>query len=270
MILYPNAKINIGLEVLRKRPDGFHDIETVFYPIGWCDLLEIIPSRKFSFSESGMLSGVSAEENIAVKAYRLMHERYSLPPVAMHLHKQLPSGAGLGGGSSDAAHVLRGLNQLFSLQIGQNQMIDLAAQLGSDCPFFILNEPVLAKGRGEVLNKLTLDLKGWHLLVVKPGVHVSTADAYRDVNREVPGQALAERIMQPVTQWKSVVENKFEKTVFRIHPEIAAIKSSMYRLGAVYASMSGSGAAVYALFSSLENDVERHFENCTVWHRPIE
>ncbi|MGF7140843.1 4-(cytidine 5'-diphospho)-2-C-methyl-D-erythritol kinase [Roseimarinus sediminis] len=269
MILYPNAKINIGLEVLRMRPDGFHDIETIFYPLNWCDLLEIIPSRKFSFSESGMLTGVSASENIAVKAYRLMHERYSLPPVAMHLHKQIPSGAGLGGGSSDAAHVLMGLNQLFDLQIDQNQLLDMAAQLGSDCPFFIINEPVLAEGRGEMLTKLTLDLKGWHLLVVKPAVHVSTADAYRNVHREVPGQSLRKRIMQPVAQWKSIVDNKFEKSVFDVHPEIAAVKKKMYSMGAVYASMSGSGAAVYALFSSLEHNVAKHFENCTVWHQPI-
>lgn len=248
MIMFPNAKINIGLNVLRKRLDGFHDLETIFYPLQLCDILEINISEVFHFKQTGIQIDGSPEQNLVVKAFRMLQNDFSLCEVNIHLHKQIPFGAGLGGGSSDAAHTLIGINELFKIGLSQTQLIEYAAKLGSDCPFFILNKPAFASGRGEVLRPIDMDIKGYTLVLVKPNCSVSTANAYAQVVSAIPSSHLNELIHLPVSTWKGLVVNQFEQSVFPTYPEIEQIKNRLYEMGAVYASMSGSGSAVFGLF----------------------
>ncbi|MDT8393849.1 MAG: 4-(cytidine 5'-diphospho)-2-C-methyl-D-erythritol kinase [Bacteroidales bacterium] len=248
MINFPNAKINLGLHVLRKRNDGFHDIETAFYPVPLHDSLEIlqISGRKGSFRQYGLRIG--GGKNLCQKAYDLLKEKYDIAPVDMYLLKNIPAGAGLGGGSSDAAHTLIMLNEMFNLDISSAELEILAAQLGSDCPFFIRNLPVLAQGRGEKFTPIKPGPGGKFIIVVKPEIHISTPEAYAMVKPDLGRASLRDILEKPVEQWKDVLLNDFETPVFKKYPAIGQIKQKMYEDGALYASMSGSGSAVFGIF----------------------
>lgn len=259
MIVYPNAKINIGLNVVEKRPDGYHNLETVFYPIKLQDALEIktiesnVPSCGYSLKVSGTLLDGSPDDNLVVKAYKLLKKEFDLPPVNMYLYKHIPTGAGLGGGSSDAAYALKVLNEKYSLSLSDERLEAYAAEIGADCAFFIKNNPVFATGIGNIFSDIKLNLTGMTLVLVKPDIFVSTRDAYSNINPSAPKVSLKDLLSEPVTSWKDTVFNDFEKSVFPKYPEIAAIKDKLYDMGAVYASMSGSGSSVYGIF---ENPVE--------------
>jgi 4-diphosphocytidyl-2-C-methyl-D-erythritol kinase len=259
MISFPNAKINIGLFISGKRPDGFHNLETVFFPVGWSDALEIAESDVLQFSASGIPVSGAPESNLVVKAYFLLQKDFGLPALKIHLHKQIPFGAGLGGGSADAAFMLRMLNQTFDLNISQEKLLEYAAVLGSDCPFFILNKPVFATGRGEIMNEINLNVNGLYLLLVKPPVEVSTTRAFQNVVPQKPAISLSELINLPVRNWKDNIVNQFESSVFPQYPEISNIKNQLYDLGAVYASMSGSGSCVFGLFNEPTTSIEKLF-----------
>ena len=271
MISFPNAKINLGLHITEKRPDGFHNIETVFYPVGWKDALEIIPAEKkinrksdVQFHSSGIRITGGSQKNSCVKAYQLMKEKFGLPPVEMHLHKVIPAGAGLGGGSADAAFTLITLDKIFNLGLKENELESLAAAIGADCAFFIRNKPVLAKGIGDQFEAIKLDLSPYRITIIKPDVHVGTASAYKNIIPRQPAISLKEIIKQPVTAWKELLVNDFETPIFRKHPIIRHIKEQLYESGALYASMSGSGSAVYGIFEEKENLKEK-FAGYRVW-----
>jgi len=251
MISFPNAKINLGLQITEKRTDGFHNLETVFFPVGWSDALEIAHSDELCFTNSGIAISGSPESNLVMKAYNLLRNDFNIPPLKIHLHKQIPFGAGLGGGSADGAFMLRMLNNTFNLDISQEKLFEYAAVLGSDCPFFILNKPAFATGRGNIMNEINLNVKGLYLLLVKPPVEVATANAFQNVIPQKPTVSLSELINLPVQDWKNNIVNQFESSVFLQYPEIAAIKTMLYDLDAVYASMSGSGSCVFGLFNEL-------------------
>lgn len=259
MITYPIAKVNLGLLVTEKRPDGFHNIETVFYPVPLCDALEVVESDNFNFELTGIDLQESPEDNLVVKAYRLLKQDYPIPPVHIHLHKNIPVGAGLGGGSSDASSMLMLLNDLFQLEIEEGKFLEYALQLGSDCPFFINRKPAFAQGRGEVMVEVPLNLKGYYLIIVKPPVHISTVKAYREMTPGKSRIALKALTRFPINKWRGNVVNQFERFVFAKHPEVAEIKQALYDLGATFALMSGSGSAVYGLFRSEKKSIESHF-----------
>ena len=256
MILFANCKINIGLDILARRPDGYHDIKTLMFPVrGLCDAVEILPAQEDSFSCTGLSVDCPPEKNLCLKALYLMRQRYGIGPVEIHLLKTIPFGAGLGGGSSDAAGTIRLLNQLFSLSFSDTEMESLAAELGSDTAFFIRNRPAIASGRGEILTPWTTDdtipesLRGKSLLLVKPPFGVGTAEAYRSVRPAIPSTSLREKLNVPIEQWRETIANAFEPSVFALYPELAEIKRSLYEAGAIYASLSGSGSALYGIFN---------------------
>ena len=254
MILFPNCKINLGLHILRKREDGFHDLETVFYPIPLQDALEVIhhpsPPTDIEFSASGLKVEGNISDNICVKAYHLLKKDFpQLPPVKMHLHKTIPMGAGLGGGSADGAFALVLFNKKFNLGLTQEELIQYALQLGSDCPFFILNTACYATGRGEVMEEIKLDLSNYLFVLVNPGIHVNTGWAFSQLTPGTGKPSLKEIMQRPVEEWREKLQNDFEEPVSRHHPEIAVIKEALYRQGALYASMTGSGSTVYGIFS---------------------
>lgn len=266
MVSFPPCKINLGLHVTAKRPDGYHDLVTCFYPVPWFDVLEVVPSASFQFSLTGREPGVEKTDNLCVRAYEIMRNEFSIPPVSMHLHKILPIGAGLGGGSSDAAHSLQLLNSVFSLALTPETLKRLAATLGSDCPFFIASDkPMIGTGRGEILSEVSLSLKGTFLVIAKPDVAVSTREAYAAIRPAAPSADLA-RILEKhaLPEWKDLLKNDFEPVVAERFPVIAAIKQTMYDEGALYASMSGSGSAVYGLFERQVN-LKKNFEGMTTW-----
>lgn len=259
MVRFPNAKINIGLYITEKRSDGFHNLETVFFPVDWCDALEIADAGDVQFSSSGILISGDAESNLVMKAYRMLQRDFDLPALKIHLHKQIPFGAGLGGGSSDGAFMLSLLNYQFNLNLSGDDLEQYAARLGSDCPFFIRNKPVFASGRGEIMEPLQLSLNGWFILLVKPPVEVATAKAFQLVVPAKPAISLKNLIQLPVQEWKNNVINQFESSVFQQYPQVGELKQSMYDLGATYASMSGSGSCVFGLFNELPDRVESLF-----------
>jgi 4-diphosphocytidyl-2-C-methyl-D-erythritol kinase len=266
MIVFPNAKINLGLNVVERRPDGYHNIETVFYPIGLSDVLEVEPSETctdYSFSSSGIAIDGDPEDNLIVKAYHLLRSGCQFPPLDISLVKQIPFGAGLGGGSSDAAFMLKTLNEMFDLKMTPGRLEKLAAKLGADCPVFIKNKPVFATGIGNVFTPLKLSLKGYFLLLVKPDIHVSTLEAYSLIVPGKPEISLSELIKKPIAEWKGVIKNDFEKSVFSKYPEIETIKNNLYEMGAVYSSMSGSGSSVYGIFESVPEKTDI-FDGCFV------
>lgn len=246
--LHPNAKINIGLNILRKRKDGFHDISSIFFPVPLQDHLTFHPAENFQFKETGLGSGAGGEENLCVKAYQLLARDFTLPPVALELEKQIPAGAGLGGGSSDAAFTLKGFSSGAMLGLTKEALEGYAARLGSDCPFFIRNKPMVASGRGEVLTPVDIDLANWWLVLVVPELHISTAEAYAGVEPGKPGFDLQHLPELPVEHWREVLHNDFEKHLFQKHPELAQIKDELYSRGATYAQMSGSGSTIFGLF----------------------
>lgn len=255
MRVFPNVKINLGLHILRKREDGFHDIETVFLPYyGFHDTLQVEASQEFSISIGGpYYTGWNPETDLCARAYGLMRDSYGIAPVRIELEKTSPVGAGLGGGSADAAFVLRALSDMNGLNLPDRELETLAGRLGSDCAFFIRNRACFAEGRGEILSDLSLDLDGYEIRVEIPeGVSVSTKEAYCGViprsRRTGAGPSLREILTVPVSGWKEILENDFETSVFAAHPRIGALKNRMYAEGAVYAAMSGSGSAVFGLF----------------------
>lgn len=256
VIVFPNCKINLGLRILRKRTDGYHDLETVFYPLPLSDILEIISTdknSKLSFSTTG-LPVESNMSNLCVKAYELLKKDCpKLPSVSMHLHKVIPSGSGLGGGSADAAFTLKLINKKFGLSLATDQLINYSLELGSDCPFFIINKPAVATGRGEILEQFALNLSAYKFIIVNPGIHISTSEAFADVIPSLSNKSLKEIIQQPVETWRSELINDFEKNIFIKHSEIEVIKNKLYDDGAMYASMSGSGSTVYGIYDKKIN-----------------
>lgn len=266
MIAFPNAKINLGLNIINKRPDGYHNIETVFYPIPLHDVLEVVHApageRPHTWQNSGLAIDAPAHENICIKAFNLVKKNYEISPIAIQLHKVIPFGAGLGGGSSDAAFMIKLLDQFFKLGIPMKEQKKMASHLGADCTFFIENRPALGSGIGDQLTPIDLNLKGYHLILVKPNIHVSTPEAYQGVTPGKPKKTVLEIIQLPVEQWRNNLVNDFEEPVFRKHPAIAAIKEHLYDKGALYASMSGSGSSVFALFKKA---IHIEIENCFVW-----
>lgn len=249
MLSFPNCKINLGLRILRRRGDGFHDLETVFHPIPVKDVLELIRSEKLSFISTSTPIPGDPQANLCIKAWQLLKKDLpQLRPVQIHLHKHIPIGAGLGGGSSDGAFTLIMLNKEFNLGLDQQQLLSYAAQLGSDCPFFIINKTCLAGSRGEQLSPVELDLSSYAIALVNPGIHVSTAWAFAQCTPSADNTPVATVIRQPVSTWKDHLVNDFEKPIFQAHPELEKIKEKLYAAGAVYAAMTGSGSAVYGLF----------------------
>lgn len=267
MLAFPNCKINIGLDILARRPDGYHDIETIMVPVpGLYDGLEIIATGKAGgaeFSSSGDAIDCAPERNLVIKTYNLMSERFGIGGVKIHLHKSVPSGAGLGGGSSDSAFTIKLLNDLFHLKMNGAEMESLAAELGSDTSFFIRNSPQLCSGRGEIMTPATPALAGKRLLIVTPPINVSTAEAYKSVIPHIPSEPLSAKIAAPLNKWKDSIENAFEKSVFSAYPLLGDIKSSIYEAGAVYAAMSGSGSAIFGIFD--EAPVYRAGDGCKVF-----
>ena len=249
MLSFPNCKINFGLYIINKRDDGFHNIETVFFPVPLTDIAEIIPSKNtgIDFTTSGIPVN-NDNSNLCKKAYNLIKKDFpNLPPVKMHLHKVIPLGAGLGGGSADAAFTLQLLNDKFSLGLTKEQLINYALQTGSDCPFFIINKPCFATGRGEVIHPINLNLSAYKLVIINPGIHIDTKWAFAKIKPSQPEVSIKNIIAQPVETWKDQLKNDFEIPVFAEYPEIKNIKEGMYHKGAAYASLSGSGSTVYAL-----------------------
>ncbi|WP_132054379.1 4-(cytidine 5'-diphospho)-2-C-methyl-D-erythritol kinase [Pseudocnuella soli] len=250
MVLFPNCKINLGLHIVGKRPDGFHDLETIFYPLPLYDALELVHSKDgaTTLQVTGITIDAHAEDNICIKAYRLIQQTHQIPPVQIHLHKNIPSGAGLGGGSADGAFMLQLLNKKFALGLSNEQLMGLSLQLGSDCPFFIYNQPCFAQGRGERLQPVTLDLSAYAIVLVNPKIHINTGWAFAQLQPDRQHSNLLQVAQQPIGYWKTDMTNDFEPPVFAAYPEIAKIKETLYDAGAAYASLTGTGSTVFALF----------------------
>lgn len=249
MVTFANAKINIGLQVLHRRDDGYHELETVFYPLKIFDVLEVVEASETRLIPSGVSIPGDGQDNLCLKAYHLLQREYDLPPVQIYLHKTIPIGAGLGGGSADAAFLLKLVNEKFNLGLSASELMRFALQLGADCSFFIHNKPVLATGIGDVFNDITVDLSPYRLIVIKPEINVSTKEAYSAVTPDSKGRQLASAMALPVEEWRDAIVNDFETGIFAKYPEIRAIKDFLYENGAVFAAMSGSGSAVYGLFN---------------------
>jgi 4-diphosphocytidyl-2-C-methyl-D-erythritol kinase len=249
MISNPNCKINLGLHITEKRPDGYHNIETVFYPIALCDRLEISPSERFSFSQNGIRLECMDSDNLCVKAYKLIKNDFSqIGNVDIKLTKNIPFGAGLGGGSADAAFTLMMLNSIFALQLSDEQLADYARKLGADCAFFVRNTPVYATEKGDVFAECSISLSNYSLLLVKPDIFISTPEAYSGVKPHKAQYDIRNILSQPIETWKNKLVNDFEESIFPKHPLLSDIKSMLYDSGAVYAAMSGSGSSMYGIF----------------------
>lgn len=263
MVYFPPAKINLGLQVLRKRKDGYHDISTCFYETNWRDILEVIPADKFSFTNTGLDIDGRAEENLCVKAYYRLKKDYDLPPVAIHLHKVIPMGAGLGGGSADASYTLLALNDLFQLSINKDKLAEYASQLGSDCAFFIYDEPMLAEGKGDILRKANVQINK-DLVIVYPKIHVDTASAYQGLTPNHNRRSLGDILSEDILNWKEELVNDFELSIFQQFPKVREVKEKLYELGAIYASMSGSGSAVYGFFDKIPTGLDEIFQGSLI------
>lgn len=265
MLSFPFAKINLGLQIIRKRDDGFHEIRSVFYPVSLCDVLEIIPQRDLGGIELqvyGKKIEGRSDQNLIVKACRAVEKHRHLPGFRVRLHKQIPMGAGLGGGSSDATSTLLLLNSRLNKPLQHDEMWDLAMEIGSDCPFFFHNTPMMVEGRGEKMTSVHLDLSSYYLAIVHSGIQVNTGWAYQQIKPKPPENDLRKTIQLPVEQWKGRLTNDFEEVVFKVYPELYEIKQKLYQLGALYVSMSGSGSSIFGLFDhriSLQNEFPRYF-----------
>ena len=274
MITYPNAKINLGLNITEKRPDGYHNLETVFYPINLQDALEVKlleGEGEYALKTAGTPIEGDPENNLVVKAYRILKQDFpEMKAVDIHMYKHIPTGAGLGGGSADAAFMLKLLNEKFKLQLSTEQLEGYASKLGADCAFFIRNKPVFASGIGNIFEPIELSLKGYYLVLVKPDIFVSTKDAFAHIKPKVPQHSLKEIIRMPVETWRGTMKNDFEESVFCKFPEIAAIKDKLYDMGAVYASMSGSGSSVFGIFREQVEFVDEIFSGCFCRQRALE
>ncbi|AFK02763.1 4-diphosphocytidyl-2-C-methyl-D-erythritolkinase [Emticicia oligotrophica DSM 17448] len=268
MLTFPNAKINIGLNIVEKRSDGFHNIESVFYPVEWCDALEILPNQDQTaneaiFQSTGLSIPGNESSNLCLKAWHLLQDQISTPPT-IHLHKVIPMGAGLGGGSADGAFTLRMLNEVYQLNLSNDQLKDFARKLGSDCAFFIENKPVFCYNKGDEFEDFSLNLKGKFIVLVNPDIHISTAEAYSGVSPQKPEISLKTALSEPISNWKTIVKNDFEEKLLLKYPTIAEVKESLYVAGAVYASMTGSGSTVYGIFEN-EIDLKNQFPNFAIW-----
>ena len=269
MITFPNAKINLGLNIVEKRPDGYHNLETLFYPIALQDILEITP-RKGDSAEKYTLTMYDApfdgniDDNLVIKAYNVLAADYTLPSLDFFLYKKVPTGAGLGGGSADAAFALKMINDLAGLSLGDDELEKYAARIGADCAFFVRNKPAFATGIGNILTPTEVSLAGYTLVLVKPEIHISTKDAYAQVTPMRPEIPITEIVQRPIAEWRSLLVNDFEKSVFAKYPEVAAIKEKLYELGAEYASMSGSGSAFFGIFKEKQDEgkMQELFADC--------
>jgi 4-diphosphocytidyl-2-C-methyl-D-erythritol kinase len=252
MIFFPNAKINLGLRITGKRPDGYHNIETIFYPVGLSDALEFVLSDRTSNKDilkvTGIDTGSKPDDNLVIKAVMKLREKNSFPPLRIHLHKAIPVGAGLGGGSSDAACLLKVLNRQFELNIDKTRLKELALELGSDCPFFIDCVPSAATGRGEIMTPVKPALSGYYLVILNPGVGLSTAEAYAHCRPEVSSTSLLESVEYPINEWRELIINDFEAYAFQKHPIIGELKKDLYKYNALFSLMSGSGSSVFGVF----------------------
>ncbi len=268
MLLFPNAKINLGLRILEKRSDGFHSIETVFLPLNLTDILEFIEEGKNSttLTVTGIALDGDIEENLVVKVWHIMNEKFKIPPLSIHLHKTIPVGAGLGGGSANAAFMLKGLNEYFECGCTNVELKKFAAELGSDCAFFIDNSPMLGTGRGEVLEPFDIALHGYEILLIKPDIHVATRKAYSGIVPAIPKKPLKELIKKPINEWQETIINDFESLVFKKYPEIELLKNKLLNMGAEYAAMSGSGSTVYGIFEpGILAENFQDFKDCFVY-----
>lgn len=274
MICFPNAKINIGLNIVARREDGYHNLETIFYPVPITDSLEIVTAPEgeaTSFHNYGIEVDGASDNNLVMKAYRLLSAHYDLPELKIFLRKNIPFGAGLGGGSADAAFMIKLLNDQFSLELSEEQMERYAAKLGADAPFFIRNKPVFATGIGDEFHEISFSLKGYFIVLIKPDVAVSTPEAYSLVKPRQPEISLTEIIRRPIEEWKELLRNDFEESVFLRKPVIGGIKQSLYDMGAVYASMSGSGSSVFGIFKEQPEltELKQRFQ-CFCFTAPFE
>ncbi|HUW07628.1 MAG TPA: 4-(cytidine 5'-diphospho)-2-C-methyl-D-erythritol kinase [Williamwhitmania sp.] len=266
MLTFPNAKINLGLRVIEKRSDGFHNIETIFIPVPMCDMLEIIPTSSTSrFSVSGLTLDGNTKDNLCMKAFALFQDEVGCPNVAIHLHKVIPSGAGLGGGSSDAAFTLKLLASMFSPTLSHRKLVDMAGRIGSDCAFFIDNTTSLATSRGEVLQPINLNLDNLFLVLINPRMHVNTSQAYAGISPQKTTNNLSKLVLEPIETWQKTITNDFEETVFQIHPAIGKIKEEMLSHGATYSAMTGSGSTVFGLFRQEPPKLESHFPTYDIY-----
>lgn len=272
MIRFPNAKINLGLHIVSKRVDGYHNIETIFYPVKLKDALEIVESKgiKDTLHISGIQVDGSSDDNLVMKALRLVREEHHIPNLDIYLHKVIPFGAGLGGGSADAAAMLQLLNDKYDLQYSETELVEKATRLGADCAFFILNKPVFAKGIGNEFESLDISLKGYYLLLIKPPVYVSTPEAYSLVVPHLPEVSLKDLALSPVDRWHKSMKNDFEQSVFDKYPVLQRIKSVLIENGAVYAAMSGSGSSLFGIFEKAPDFSVSLFEDCFVWQGELD
>lgn len=262
--MFPNAKINLGLQVASRREDGYHNLETVFYPLPFYDALEAIEDNRFSFESTGIPCGDVAD-NLCVKAFHLLKKDFPhLPHVKMHLHKVIPAGGGLGGGSADGAFTLKLLNEKFEMGLSEEKLCEYALQLGSDCPFFIINHPCFASGRGEILTEIPLSLKGYSLLMIMPGIHISTKKIFQGIQISNSDVSIAEVIRLPIGEWKQQLKNDFEPVVFEMYPELEKIKTQLYHSGAIYAAMTGTGSSVYGIFKE-RISIAKEFDYPSKW-----
>jgi 4-diphosphocytidyl-2-C-methyl-D-erythritol kinase len=270
MICFPNAKINIGLNIVEKRNDCFHNIESVFYPVNWKDALEVIDNKSFKLETSGLEIEGNATNNLVYKAFELLKPFiYEDSKPHFHLHKVIPMGAGLGGGSADGAFALKLLNDFYRLELNNDKLESLAAQLGSDCPFFIENKPVFSYDRGIKFKTIDLDLSLYYIVLVNPNIHIGTAEAYGLISPKKPSVSLIESIKSPIENWKDTIVNDFEAPLMLKYPKMASIKKELYQKGALYASMTGSGSTLYGIFKEEVNN-NLSFANCTVWQGKLE
>jgi 4-diphosphocytidyl-2-C-methyl-D-erythritol kinase len=264
VIIFPTSKINLGLRITEKRPDGFHNLQSCFYPVGWSDALEVIPADKFTFSSSGLPIPGALDSNLCVKAYDILNAPFDLPPVKMHLHKIVPIGAGLGGGSADATFALKLLNERFELGLTVPELEEYARALGSDCAFFVQNRPQYCVEKGDTFMNTAVDLTGYYILLIYPKLAISTAEAYAGVRPRKPDISLDEQLRDPIENWRDTIHNDFEDSLFPAYPVLPQIKQQLYEIGAVYASMSGSGSTVYGIFNA-PIAVPNQFLSYSVW-----
>lgn len=265
MIAFANCKINLGLKIHSKRVDGYHNLETIFLPVAWYDIIEIIPSKKSNhFSFSGIPINDTLSNNTCYKAYQLVKQRYDIPDIRFHLHKTIPFGAGLGGGSSDAAFTLKILNSLFNLELNSTELKQMAASIGADCPFFIDNIPSIARGIGELLQPININLNDYYIVIAKPDFAISTKEAYQNVKPNAHFTSLSEQVVLPIDNWKNSIHNDFEQALHDKYPKIEEIKQWFYENGAIYASLSGSGSAVYGIFE--QKSCKLRSKDFYLWH----
>lgn len=276
MVTFPNAKINLGLDVVAKRPDGYHNLETIFYPVPLQDILEITVTEEegapdYTFKMHNAVFEGDNNDNLVVKAYKILAADHKLPKVEMSLYKNIPTGAGLGGGSADAAFALKMLNEIACLNLSDEQLEAYAARIGADCAFFIKNTPAYATGIGNILSPTVCSISGYHLVLVKPDIHISTKEAYSLVTPAAAETPLTEIAALAVEEWKGKMKNDFEKSVFANHPQMKKIKEELYNMGAVYASMSGSGSAFFGLFTEQQDieDIEKKFPGMFCWCKQL-